>query len=106
MARQYPYVLEVCQQSSPIKDENGDWSKPVEEWVVVGKCRDEVGNGRSILTANGIAEIFSALIQMPKCIPTILVESQIRVIDSEGNTRITGRVINFVRSQMHAQLWV
>lgn len=106
MVIQYPYTLEKKVLQEAIQETNGNWQEQVETWVKVCNCRDEAGNGKTVQTADGTAYHYTALIQCPKGVEAIKVNTSIRVVDQDGNIRISGKVIFSRKDQLHSRQWL
>jgi len=109
MVTQYPYKLEEFQVGDSVLGTTGEFSEEVGAWVEVSKCRDESfvsGGGNRIISAiDGQAVTSSSLIQLPLTCPTLKVGAVVRVMHGE-EVRLEGKIIRFLRDQLHCRAWV
>lgn len=105
MVVQYPYILEMLVRSGGGYDNAGNPIPSFEDWVSVGKCRDEAGNGKKVTLSDNTVHEYSFLVQCPKGTPAIEKGTTIRIM--EGNIiRCQGEVIYSRKDQLHTRLWV
>jgi len=109
MVTQYPYKLEEYQVGDSVLGTTGEFSDVVGEWVEISSCRDEsfvMGGGNKMITASdGQAITTSSLIQLPLTCPNLHDGALVRVMDGEV-VRLEGKVLRFLRDQLHCRTWV
>lgn len=106
----YPHFLFVHIVGESTQDlSTGDWTTPVDMWVLHSICREETnGAGRSINGPDGKAIIYSSTVYMPRT-AKIAEGTEVRVCetnDADGVCRITGQILKHDVSQLHGRLWV
>lgn len=108
MVEQYPYFLHHLITVEAVFDEStATWTDGTEEWIEATKCRDEMnGGGGKITTADGEVYVFGAVVYMPFGVSGIKPGDKIKVIDNDGNIRVSGDVKNFSKGQLNSKLWV
>lgn len=107
MVKQYPYTLYVYSNAGTTYNENtGEWTIGEPTWTKFSKCRDEIGGGGKITTADGEVYNYGAVVYMPKGTEGIKNGDRIKVLDEAGNTRLESSVQRFTKDQLHSRLWV
>jgi hypothetical protein len=108
--KQYPHFLFVHLVSESVQDNEGNWTGPVDEWVLHANCREETnGAGKLINGPDGKAVAFSSTVYLPKSSANIEFGTEIKITsinDVLANPRAKGHVLNFSQGQMNSRLWV
>lgn len=108
--KQYPHFLFVHVVSESVQDNEGNWTDPVDEWVLHANCREETnGAGRQINGPDGKAVVFSSIVYLPKSTASIDYNTEAKVTDvndSNAKPRVKGQVLNFYPGQMNCRLWL
>ena len=105
MKGQYPYQLQVLNQSDDLQDENGDFIVAPKSWSDVGLCRDEPGRRYKVPTTDVVAYISTFIIYSPKGTEAVAVGKTIRVLDGD-EIRVEMKVTASRRELFHTRLWV
>lgn len=103
---QYPYVLQQRTISPGGVDEFGRPQQGAQNFVPLGRCRDEAKRGDAVVSVGGVVSSFSSFVLTPTTVPDITVGTYIEVRDKDGSTRVSGDVKRFRRGQLHCRLWV
>jgi hypothetical protein len=103
--KQYPYKLKALIHSEAYFDEStAEWTEGASEWVDFGVCRDE-GSTSKKQTEDGEFYIQTSVIYAPKSIKNIDKGTKVQVWDGD-ELRLEGNVVNFVKDQLHARIWL
>lgn len=107
VVRQYPYTLKVFQETEAVFDQDtGGWIPGTAEWVIVGKCRDEInGSGARVTTQDGENYVYSAVVYAPLTTRVIGQGAKIAVFDGDFK-RMEGNVVRFGKGQLNVRIWV
>lgn len=108
MVKQYPYFLEIQKKGEAGYDEYAGmfyFGLP-DYWKRLCPCRDESSVGRRAVTTDGEVYVFSSVIFLPKLNIDLISGTRVRVVDEVGNIRIEGDVLNFVKNQLNAKIWI
>lgn len=107
MAKQYPYTLQIQVDSTgPIQDGDGNWFDGGPVWVDYCKCRDENGKGIEIKGESGNKVTASFIAFCHKGTERLSVNTNIQILDADGNVRESGQVIYSRKDQYNTKLWV
>lgn len=106
MVKQYPYELYVLKQTEAVYDAlTGAYSQS-DEWVYLGKCRDEInGSGAKVINADGSSYVFSATIYAPKATELPTIGQKIKVMNG-NEQRLIADVISARANQLNSRIWV
>ena len=107
--KQYPHYLFVETPAESVKDENGDYSNSNVGHEFLSMCREETaGRGDEYDSGNGTFIKATAVIQCPKTCPAIAKGATIIVANDAECTdvRISGKVLNCDKAQLHTRVWL
>jgi hypothetical protein len=104
----YPHTLQYLRTSSEsAQDSNGNWIASVPSvWVVIGECRvSPNGSGKHVVLADGNATMYSSSIELPVQTDEIQGNTEIKIVDENGNVKFTGKVLRFNNGRKSATIW-
>lgn len=106
---QYRYNLSSVVITGGGYDEKGNAYPSEVSEIVISKCRDEAGNGKTITLDDGNVLTYTAMIQVPGIVSfenLPKVGSTVRVTDENGVIRVE-KIVRVVRKELyHSRLWV
>jgi hypothetical protein len=116
-AKQYPHFLFVHILTASEQDGAGNWSDPIDNWVLHSICREETnGKGSVVNGFDGKSTVFSSTVFLPRTAEKISEGSEIMICESDevnvytsapiGVCRVKGQVLNFSKGQLHSKLWI
>ena len=108
--KQYPHYLYVVIGGEATQNDDGDWvsaGEPENRFISV--CREETnGRGNELQVGGGLFYKYSSLVYLPKDCANVEAGTMVFVseIDDGAGVRIKGKVLKFVKEQLHCMLWV
>ncbi|QDK80834.1 hypothetical protein EXU85_20365 [Spirosoma sp. KCTC 42546] len=109
VVKQYPYQLWVRPVgANAVPNQDGDFTGSASAvFEMISACRDEMnGKGQSITLEDQTTHVYDFLVQLPLSCPDIKPGCSIKVISSGSMVRVFGTAKQFVRGQLHCQLFV
>lgn len=108
MVMQYPYELQVFAAQSGTQDSSGDWiaGTTAASWVKHSMCRIEKALNKTVRAIDGNNYTASFVVYCPVNTLNLNLNDEIRIIESDGSERLTGRVIFSEKNQLYTKLWV
>lgn len=122
--KQYNHYVYILNPGAVTKDANGDYVAAEPTWGLLGMGREETnGKGEQITLDDMKPYRFSALVQLPKGTPKVMVgtrvvvadeeltQDELRLYGAEGQNvndavRIVARCMKFDKGQLHCRMWL
>lgn len=109
MIQQYPYKLFVLKIEGETFDENGfaTTESITQHYDFHCYCRDTLAKSGDVVRAeSGEFVQYHSNIVLPMDTEKIAVGSFIKIEDVSGNIRLQGKVVHFVKNQLHCRVFI
>lgn len=105
--QRYPYDLEVyVMESSTYDEKTGTYTTTQEGWEFYSNCRDQPQSSNNTLTVDGEVFQYSSLVFAPLNDTILEPGTKVRVIESDGTERATGKVLRMSKDFFHNRIWL